>query len=507
MPVLLLTDAFIFALLGLLLAYGLYAARHEHLRAPWRRVVESRVGLVSLVVLGSYVSIGLLDTIHFHPRLETGPASPPAASAVGTSLVNLTPAKGNSTAGPTYSPEVLSLLDLWLAPLREREEMTYSAPFATHLQAMETQLLADGTSQWALPRLRHGGAHLAQPEVDRGRDIIATLLTGVGKGLVLWGLVVMLLAAVLTWRRGWGLDRNLPRAADGAQIRNWWASLRDLASGQTHIPWRTGLLSLGLILVLGWGIGELAVKYHVLGTDKVGEDVLYQALKSIRTGLVIGTLTTLIMLPAALGLGIMAGYFRGLTDDVIQYLYTTLNSIPGVLLIAAAVLMLQVHMANHEAEYASLAQRADLRLFFLCLILGVTSWTGLCRLLRGEALRLREADYVQAAQALGVGHLAILGRHILPNVMHLVIITLTLDFSALVLAEAVLSYINIGVDPTMNSWGNMINGARLELGREPVVWWSLTGALGFMFVLVLFANLLADVVRDAFDPRLTDGSR
>jgi peptide/nickel transport system permease protein len=147
-------------------------------------------------------------------------------------------------------------------------------------------------------------------------------------------------------------------------------------------------------------------------------------------------------------------------------------------------------------------ERADLRLLFLCLILGVTSWTGLCRLLRGEAMKLREMDYVQAATAFGVGHFTIIVRHILPNVMHIVLISLVLDFSGLVLAEAVLSYVNIGVDPTMNSWGNMINSARLEMAREPIVWWSLIAALLFMFTLVLSANLFSDVVRDAFDPRL-----
>ena len=159
-------------------------------------------------------------------------------------------------------------------------------------------------------------------------------------------------------------------------------------------------------------------------------------------------------------------------------------------------------MSNHEDEFTSLAQRADLRLLFLCLILGVTSWTGLARLLRGESLKLREADYVQSALALGVGHLTIIGRHILPNVLHIVLITVVLDFSGLVLAEAVLSYVNIGVDPTMNSWGNMINSARLELARDPMVWWSLAAAFLFMFTLVLAANLFADAVRDAFDPRL-----
>jgi peptide/nickel transport system permease protein len=189
-------------------------------------------------------------------------------------------------------------------------------------------------------------------------------------------------------------------------------------------------------------------------------------------------------------------------DDVIQYIYTTLNSIPGVLLIAAAVLTLHVYINNHEEDFSSLTQRADLRLLFLCLILGLTSWTGLCRLLRAETLKLREVDFVQAASAFGVGPTQTILRHVLPNVMHIVLITLVLEFSSLVMAEAVLSYINIGVDPTMNSWGNMINSARLQMAREPVVWWSLAASLFFMFTLVLFANLFADVVRDALDPRL-----
>ena len=239
----------------------------------------------------------------------------------------------------------------------------------------------------------------------------------------------------------------------------------------------------------------------MFGTDKVGEDVFFQSLKSIRTGLLIGTLTTFITLPLALVLGIMAGYFRGWVDDIIQYLYTTLNSIPGVLLIAASMLLMQAYMARHEDEFASLALRADFRLLFLCMILGLTSWTGLCRLLRAETLKLREMEYVQAARALGVRQGNILLHHILPNVFHLVLISVALDFSSLVLAEAVLSYVNIGVDPTTESWGNMINSARLEMAREPVVWWSLSAAFVFMFALVLSANLFADAVRDAFDPR------
>ena len=158
-------------------------------------------------------------------------------------------------------------------------------------------------------------------------------------------------------------------------------------------------------------------------------------------------------------------------------------------------------MANHPDEFINPLVRADMRLLFLCLILGVTNWTGLCRLLRAETLKLREMEYVQAAYALGVTQSMILYRHILPNLMHIVLISVVLDFSHLVLAEAVLSYINIGVDPSTYSWGNMINGARLEMAREPIVWWSLATAFVFMFGLVLSANLFADCVRDAFDPR------
>ena len=139
---------------------------------------------------------------------------------------------------------------------------------------------------------------------------------------------------------------------------------------------------------------------------------------------------------------------------------------------------------------------------FLCLILGITSWTGLCRLLRGEALKLRELEYVQAARAFGVSDWRIITRHLVPNVMHIVLITVVMEFSGLVLAEAVLSYVGVGVDPSMISFGTMINNARLELARDPMVWWSLAAAFVFMFLLVLSANLFSDAVRDAFDPRV-----
>jgi len=244
--------------------------------------------------------------------------------------------------------------------------------------------------------------------------------------------------------------------------------------------------------------------YHVFGTNKIGQDMLYETIKSIRTGLLIGTLTTIFMLPFALFFGTIAGYFGGFIDDIIQYIYTTLSSIPGVLLITAMVLVMQVYITNHAHLFPTIADRADARLLILCFILGITSWSSLCRLLRAETLKLREQEFVTASIAMGARPMLIILRHIMPNVMHIIIITIVLDFSGLVLAEAILSYVGVGVDPTTASWGNMINTSRLELAREPMVWWPLLSALIFMFFLVLSANLFADTVRDAFDPRLRE---
>lgn len=465
LPVILPTDALIFVLLVTVIAFAVHVRGKEHLRAPWRQVKRSRMAAVSLVVLLTYVLIGLLDSLHFRLPL---------------------PDNGKPQAAREYSVEVLSVFDLIATPLRERGEKTYSAPFATHLYTRETVEHADGTQSREFPRLQYGGRHLQQPEQERVTDIFVTS----GQAALLTLLLGLLMGAALT-----GVLARRARVS----LREM---LRRILRGETETPWRVVWLALLAILLVTVWASMLSLKYHILGTDKVGQDVLYQTLKSIRTGLVIGTLTTLVMLPFAVLLGIMAGYFRGLADDVIQYTYTTLSSIPGVLLIAAAILSLQVYITNHPEQFDTLAERADLRLLFLCIILGITSWTGLCRLLRGETLKLREMEYIQAAQAFGVGHFQIIRRHILPNVMHIVLISVVLDFSGLVLAEAVLSYVGVGVDPSTPSWGNMINGARLEMARDPMVWWSLCAAFIFMFVLVLAANLFSDVVRDAFDPRL-----
>jgi ABC-type dipeptide/oligopeptide/nickel transport system permease subunit len=225
-------------------------------------------------------------------------------------------------------------------------------------------------------------------------------------------------------------------------------------------------------------------RWHLLGTDKTGQDVLYMTLKSVRTGLVVGGLTTLIAVPFAIFFGVVAGFFGGWIDDVVQYLYSTLSSIPWILLVVCFMLVFGQGLPQ------------------LCVVMGLTGWVGLCRVLRGETLKLREKEYVQAALALGMSRFRVLARHVTPNLMHLVLINVVLRFSGLVLAEAVLSYIGVGVGPGTYSWGTMINQARGELGRDPIVWWNLAAAFVAMFALVLPANLFGDALRDALDPSL-----
>ncbi|MDA0276018.1 MAG: ABC transporter permease [Proteobacteria bacterium] len=447
MPVLLATDVLVWLLVAAAAAYGLHCRRHEHLAAPWARVFRSPAAIASTVVLAFYFGAGLLDSLHFRPQL---PQKPDAGQKV-------------------YSVEVLSVLDWTLAHLRGRTEKTYSAPLAIRSFAREQVELPGGKIAREFPRLQFGGAHLAK-EGHWASDVGWRVFKGLG-----FAAAILLAAAI---------------------------GMRILRVRWPEVPWNAAVWALGGLLVLLVPALVLSGGYHVLGTDKVGNDVFYQALKSIRTSLVIGTVTTLVLLPLGIALGIMAGYFRGWVDDVIQYLYTTLSSIPGVLLIAASVLMMQVVIDRHPEWFATAAHRADAKLLVLCAILGLTSWTGLARLLRGETLKLSELEYIQAAHALGVRGGRVISRHILPNVAHIVIIAMVMDFSGLVLAEAVLSYVGVGVDPSTSSFGTMINSARMEMSREPVVWWALATAFGFMFVLVLAANLLADAVRDGFDPRV-----
>ncbi len=445
------TDMLVWGLLAVLLFLGWGASRSPQVRQQWHTIFKSSIAMASAIILFFYLFFTLLDSVHLRFAME--------------------PAEVKSEQ-IQYS-ETVSLLDLLFVHNIQGTERTYSAPFALHEYTKSIMVDEHGvTKQEYLPL-----KHVSNSDQSMQSSLIAIMI-----GLAI---SMMIIFVHMLWRSG----------------KEFKSEFKLMIQGETELPWRTAYVMITLLITLCTWFYLLSFDYHVLGTDKVGGDVLYQSLKSIRTGVLIGLLTTLIMLPVAILLGVSAGLFGGWVDDVIQYLYTTLSSIPGVLLIAAGVLSMQVMMNNNPTWFETTLERSDLRLLFLILILGITSWTGLCRLLRAETLKISQIEFVTAAKAFGVGKLTIIRRHIIPNLMHIILISVVLDFSGLVLAEAVLSYVGVGVDPTMHSWGNMINQARLEMAREPMVWWSLFSAFVFMFILVLAANLLSDRVQTVLDPR------
>ncbi len=444
------TDVMVWILIAALIVWGWVVSRSPQVKQQWHTIFKSGIAMASATILLFYLFFTLLDSVHLRLAKET---------------------EGKNTQ--VQYGEMVSLLDMMFSHNIRNTERTYSAPFATHEYAKSIVVDDRGVTQQEYLPLKH----VSQEGSLFQKSLFALLL-----GFVLSVLLIVL--HIFLRSKGKGV-----------------VVIRQIVRGESELPWRTAYVTLSLLIMVFTWLYMLSYEYHVLGTDKVGGDVLYQSFKSIRTGVLIGILTTLIMLPVAVILGVSAGLFGGWVDDIIQYLYTTLSSIPGVLLIAAGVLMMQVTMDNNPTWFETTLERSDLRLLFLIVILGVTSWTGLCRLLRAETLKISQIEFVTAAKAFGVGKWTIIRRHIIPNLMHIILISVVLDFSGLVLAEAVLSYVGVGVDPTMHSWGNMINQARLEMAREPMVWWSLFSAFVFMFILVLAANLLSDRIQKVLDPR------
>lgn len=458
--VLLPTDIVVIVLVAALGFYLWHALRSDELRARWRYVMGSAAALCSLTLLGFFLLTAVLDSVHFRPVIAV------------------------QDQHAVYDVKTYSLLDKAFGKAHLAEEKSYSEPLATRTFEKNSRF-ENGRPIRDYEPLKAGGAHL-KDESDHVRDVLVrcafALAIGLAACAALWVICVL--------------------CAARAKGRTFAEEAGRLFKRRDEVPYEAVLSTVSILVLLGSLIAFLWPFYHVIGTDQTGNDVLFQAFKSIRTALVIGTLATLTTLPFAVVFGISAGFFKGWVDDLIQYLYTTLSSIPSVLLIAASVLMIQVFIDAHPGMYATGIERADLRLFMLSVIIGLTGWATLARLLRAETLKISQLDYIQAARAFGVGPFRIMRRHVLPNVLHIVLIVAVLDFSGIVLYEAVLSYVGVGVDPTTYSFGSMINAGRLELSRTPVVWWNLCTAFVFMLTLVLSANLLASSVREAFDPRL-----
>jgi peptide/nickel transport system permease protein len=237
---------------------------------------------------------------------------------------------------------------------------------------------------------------------------------------------------------------------------------------------------------------------HPLGTDALGRDVFLQVVQGTRVAFEVGILTSVIAIPIAVVLGALAGYFGRRTDDVIVYVYTVFDSIPFLLFIFSVVIVFRGLLFNAPWGQ-TLSHYFDPGVVAAALGIGLTTWVGLCRLIRGEYIKHRDRQYVLAARSLGAGPLAVMFRHILPNVLHLVIINFSLRFPGAILTEVVLSYLGVGVSGEP-SWGIMISDAKIRLWQGH--WYELAGASAAMFFIVLAFNLFGDALRDALDPKL-----
>jgi len=238
-------------------------------------------------------------------------------------------------------------------------------------------------------------------------------------------------------------------------------------------------------------------KQNILGTDFLGRSVLRKTIYGARVSLTVAFWASIISISIGVPLGASAGYFRGFIDDIVVWLYTTLSSIPYILLILAFALVLRGKMLH--LNWLGLGTISLSGISTVYLAIGLTSWVGICRLIRGEVMKHKERDYILAAQSYGCSSSRIIFRHLIPNVFHLIIISFSLQFVGFIQAEVILSFLGLG-EKNSPSWGAMIDAARLDLPKG--YWWEMTAATAAIFIISLALNIFGDALRDSLDPKL-----
>ena len=231
--------------------------------------------------------------------------------------------------------------------------------------------------------------------------------------------------------------------------------------------------------------GAEVTVYHVLGTDDLGRDHLARLAYGGRVTLGIAVVAAAISLTIGVSAGIIMGYYGGIVDDVLMWVITTLNSIPTLLLL---IIIAAVFRPNATT---------------FALVLGFLGWTGTTRLVRGETLSLREREFVIGARSMGANAFHIMLRHVAPNLISIVVITLAIDIGALMLTEAALSFLGLGVQPPVPTWGNMLSNSR-QFYAEPNARHLVIFPGMLITISVLCLYVIGDGIRDAFDPQLTN---
>ena len=244
-------------------------------------------------------------------------------------------------------------------------------------------------------------------------------------------------------------------------------------------------------------------KEHWLGTDFKGRDVLLRAFFASKTAVKIGLLAGILSALIGVFAGMISAYYGGIIDEIVVWFYSAFASIPTLLFVLSFSLLVTKGFLLPPLQKIfntiSIILNTDSGMLAIYIGMGLTGWVGLCRVIRAETMRLKNEQYVQAAKVLGFSHFRILFKHILPNLAHIAIVYFSVRFSYAIMTEVIVSYLGIGVqsDP---SWGVMIADGQLRLWRG--VWWEITAATVFMFILVLSLNIIGDAIRDKLDPKL-----
>lgn len=304
------------------------------------------------------------------------------------------------------------------------------------------------------------------------------------------------MAAQITQSPSFVASNEVANKSKPARNSLWWDAYRRLKKNKVAVV-SFFVIMVYVLIALGAKLGLLfpdvavadtANQYmpfsweHPFGTDVLGRDVLARAIHGTATALSVGFVASGISLVIGLALGALAGFYGGKVDAAIVWLYTTIDSIPYILLIPSLTFVLGRGLIN------------------VYIALGVTSWVTLARLIRGEFMKHKDRDYVAAASVMGASDTRKIFRHIMPNVTHIAFVQFGLGFVSAIKLEVILSYLGVGVDVSTPSWGIMIDDAKLELARP--FWGNLTAATIFMFGLILSFNLFNDALRESLDPKL-----
>lgn len=237
-------------------------------------------------------------------------------------------------------------------------------------------------------------------------------------------------------------------------------------------------------ILTGYAKPTLADPAMWLGSDQLGRSQVVRLLYGGRVSLFIGVFGAAVSLLIGMTLGISAGYFRGWWDDLVVWLVSTLNGIPSLFLLLIVGFLFRLDPLS------------------LAIFLGALGWLGTANLARGQTFALREREFVVGARAIGATPLRVMLRHVLPNVLPLMIVVAMIDVAAVILAESALSYLGFGIQPPVPSWGNMLTGATQHLSRGP---WLVYAPGAAITLTVLCLYLIGDGLRDALDPRLKRG--